>query len=319
MVAAPGKDGEPVAVSVDPGEGEEVRLALEEMWCDEKSTPAVVAIGGRGSGKSFLTNKMIRAAMAAGAIDKLFGVIPVHRHEASGSYAWFSLPEFKDRIFVSEAYSPSLTQQLLDREITDKSSRLCYWIDDLAAADSEIFWKDPAFSKLLVVSRHKKTAIVLCNHSVSSGHTLPGMVRQNVSHIILLRVSNRRLLEGAFEEWLSLHPTFQGNFKFFLKTFTDLSSQGPGSGICIDLAGKAPGKVALAVRDWWAEFAPDKGVGKVAAPTAGPVAKRKKAGDSSSSSSSDDNDARKKDGRPRDPKRRQTMGNGAAAVHKAVA
>lgn len=239
------------------GESAEVKEALDAMWCDPKATPAVVLVGARGSGKSFFANKMIRAALENGAIDKLFAVVPTLRFEASGSYAWFDDPQFKGKIFVQEAYSPSLTLQLLNRKIEEKSSRVCLWVDDLAAADGLAFFADHNFARLLVVSRHLRTCIVLCNHSVASGHQIPAFVRQQVSHLVLMRVSNRKLLETAYIEFLSLHKGFR-NFKHFLEVFVRISEQGPGSGICIDLAGKAPGKAALSIREWWQDYAPEK-------------------------------------------------------------
>mgnify|MGYP002132285920 CR=1 FL=1 len=238
------------------GESAEVKEALDAMWCDPHATPAVVLVGTRGSGKSFFSIKMIRGALENGAIDKLFAVVPTLKFEASGSYAWFNDPQYAGRIFVQEAYSPTLTLQLLNRKIEEKSSRICYWIDDLAAADGEVFWADKAFAKLLVVSRHLRTCVVLCNHSVASGHQLPAFVRQNISHLVLMRVSNRKLLETAYIEFLSLHKGFR-NFKHFLEVFVRISEQGPGSGICIDLAGKAPGKAALSIREWWQDYAPE--------------------------------------------------------------
>lgn len=300
---------------VPPEEAEEVRVALEEMWLDTKSAPCVLLVGARGSGKSFMANKMLRAALSCNAIDVLFACVPVYNYEASGSYRWFSLPEFKDRIFVSEAYSPSLTQKLLDRPITDDSKRIAYWIDDLAASDGEVFWADKNYQKLLVISRHKKTCLVLCNHSVASGHQIPAFVRQQISHIFLLRVSNRKLLESAFIEFMSLHPAFQGNFQFFLRVFTELSAKGPGSGICVDLAGKAPGKVALTIRDWWAEHAPDVGVPKEGDLKKGKPKTEKKAGDDSGSSSNSDSD---RDGGDRRPKRPRGGGPGERAGVAAI-
>lgn len=252
-------------------ESAEVKEALDAMWCDPRATPAVVLVGARGSGKSYFANKMVRAALLNGAIDKLFAVVPTLKFEASGSYAWFDDPQFKGKIFALEAYSPSLTLQLLNRKIEEKSSRVALWVDDLAAADGEVFWADRNFAKLLVVSRHLRTCIVLCNHSVASGSTLPCFIRQNISHLVLMRVSNRKLLETAFIEFLSLHKGFK-NFKHFLAEFTRITEQGPGSGICIDLAGKAPGKAALSIREWWQDYAPEKApAAEKKAPAPGPA------------------------------------------------
>ena len=226
------------------------------MFLDTKSAPCVLLVGARGSGKSYAANKMLRAALSCGAIDVLFACVPVYNFEASGGYRWFSLPEYKDRIFVSETYSPSLTQKLLDRPITDESKRIAYWIDDLAASDGEVFWADKAFQKLLVISRHKRHAwhwepldsIWTPDPGVCppkhQPHLPPARLQPKAPRVGVLRVHEPPpRLPG-------------GDFKLFLRVFTELSAKGPGSGICVDLAGKAPGKVALTIRDWWAEHAP---------------------------------------------------------------
>lgn len=238
-------------------DGDPVLENLEEMFADRRQAPAVLLLGIRGSGKSNTALRMIRWALESGAIDKLIAILPVYKYESSGSYSWMREKDMVERVMVTEEYSPSLIQAILNRKIDENSSRLLLFIDDLAAAAGKMLWEDNGFTKLLSVTRHVRCSIVLCHHACSGGYMLPGFIRQNASHIFLLRISNRKLLQQTYEEWMSLVPEeWASNLNRFVAAFTEhTSAGGPGSGLCIDLARS---EVSWRIKEWWPEFRPDQ-------------------------------------------------------------
>ena len=83
---------------------------------------------------------------------------------------------------------------------------------------NETFRNDRHFVSLLSVARHKRLSVCLCYHSLSSGHTLSPFLRQNVTHTLIFRVTNEKLLEGVYEELISMTGHFQ-RFREFKQVY----------------------------------------------------------------------------------------------------
>lgn len=191
--------------------------------------------------------------------DQYFLVLPTFHYEAANSYAW--LQPFLDKVFVTQEYTPEISQAFLQR--ADESvpphalPRTFLWLDDVGM--NEAFRTDRHFVGLLSVARHKRLSVCLCYHSLTSGHTLSPFLRQNITHTLLFRVTNEKLLESIFEELISMTGHFV-RFRDFKETYNrhTCSKIDPTTGIveknfngiCIN---NAVGCLDWNVAEWFAE------------------------------------------------------------------
>lgn len=141
--------------------------------------------------------------------DQYFLVLPTFFFEAANSYAW--LQPFQHKVFILKEYTPEISMAFLKRPDETipphQIPRTFLWMDDVGMNES--FRNDRHFVGLLSVARHKRLSVCLCYHSLSSGHTLSPFLRQNVTHTLLFRVTNEKLLESVYEELISMTGHFQ--------------------------------------------------------------------------------------------------------------
>jgi hypothetical protein len=141
--------------------------------------------------------------------DQYFLVLPTFFFEAANSYAW--LKPFEHKVFILKEYTPDISLAFLERPDETipphKIPRTFLWMDDVGM--NETFRNDRHFVGLLSVARHKRLSVCLCYHSLSSGHTLSPFLRQNVTHTLLFRVTNEKMLESVYEELISMTGHFQ--------------------------------------------------------------------------------------------------------------
>ena len=181
---------------------------LTEMFLDKQQAPILLCLGQKGGGKSFRTMTLLMWLLRNNVFDQYFLVLPTFHYEACNSYAW--LKPFQDRVFVCKEYTPEISQAFLDRKDETlpphEIPRTFLWLDDVGM--NEEFRNDRAFVGLLSVARHKKLSVCLCYHSLTSGHTLSPFLRQNVTHTLVFRVTNEKLLESIYEELISMTGHF---------------------------------------------------------------------------------------------------------------
>lgn len=191
---------------------------LQQMFQDTTQSPILLCLGQKGGGKSFRTMTLLMWLLRNNIFDQYFLVLPTFYYEASNSYAW--LKPFEDRVFIAKEYTPEMSQAFLNR--ADESvpphtiPRTFLWLDDVGMNES--FRMDRSFVGLLSVARHKRLSVCLCYHSLTSGHTLSPFLRQNVTHTLLFRVTNEKLLESIFEELISMTGHFE-RFREFKQTY----------------------------------------------------------------------------------------------------
>lgn len=193
---------------------------LKTMFSDVTQAPILLCLGQKGGGKSFRTMTMLMWLLKNNIFDQYFLVLPTFYYEASNSYAW--LKPFQDKVFITHEYTPMLSQAFLDRKDETipphEIPRTFLWLDDVGM--NEMFRTDRSFVGLLSIARHKRLSVCLCYHSLTSGHTLSPFLRQNVTHTLLFRVTNEKLLESVFEELISM----TGHFPRF-RDFKDVYNQ----------------------------------------------------------------------------------------------
>lgn len=195
---------------------------LLDMFEDRYQSPILLVLGQKGGGKSFRMMTLIMYLIRNNIYDRYFFVLPTYKFEASNSYAW--LAPFKDRVFISTEYTPEITAAFMDRKDDTISAheipRTFLWLDDVGCNES--FRNDRMFVSLLSIARHKRLSVALCYHSLTSGCTLNPFLRQNVTHTLLFRVTNEKLLESIFEELISMTGQFERfkDFRFVYNTHT---------------------------------------------------------------------------------------------------
>jgi hypothetical protein len=191
---------------------------LQKMFQDPSQSPILLCLGQKGGGKSFRTMTILMWLLRNNVFDQYFLVLPTFLYEATNSYAW--LKPFQEKVFICREYTPEMSAAFLQRK--DESvppheiPRTFLWLDDVGM--NETFRNDRHFVGLLSIARHKRLSVCLCYHSLTSGHTLSPFLRQNVTHTLLFRVTNEKLLESIYEELISMTGQFE-RFKEFKNVY----------------------------------------------------------------------------------------------------
>ena len=207
---------------------------IKDMFMDPTQAPILLCLGQKGGGKSFRTMTLIMWLLHNNVFDQYFLVLPTFHYEASNSYAW--LKPFEDKVFISKEYTPEISQAFLQRKDETipphEIPRTFLWLDDVGM--NETFRSDRSFVGLLSVARHKRLSVCLCYHSLTSGHTLSPFLRQNVTHTLLFRVTNEKLLESIFEELISMTGHFE-RFREFKSLYNQhtCSEVNPTTGVVV--------------------------------------------------------------------------------------
>lgn len=255
------KNRDSLTTAIQPVSPFQVNLEeqLQQMFQDVTQSPILLCLGQKGGGKSFRVMTLLMWLIRNNIFDQYFLVLPTFYYEASNSYAW--LKPFEDRVFIAKEYTPELSQAFLNRK--DETvpphtiPRTFLWLDDVGMNES--FRMDRSFVGLLSVARHKRLSVCLCYHSLTSGHTLSPFLRQNVTHTLLFRVTNEKLLESIFEELISMTGHFE-RFRDFKQTYNQHTCsqinaqtgevQRNFNGICIN---NSLGCLDWNVADWFHE------------------------------------------------------------------
>lgn len=230
---------------------------LKDMFLDPHQSPCLLCLGQKGGGKSFRVVTLLMWLLRNDVFDQY--LLVTFLYEAINSYAW--LRPFEDRVFVVHEYTPDISASFLKRpdETVEphRIPRTFLWLDDVGM--NEAFRTDRHFVGLLSVARHKRLSICLCFHSLTSGHTLSPFLRQNITHTLLFRVTNEKLLESIYEELISMTGHFQ-RFREFKQVYNQhtCSQIHPATGevtknfngICIN---NAVGCLDWNVGDWFPE------------------------------------------------------------------
>lgn len=232
---------------------------LQNMFLDKTQSPILLCLGQKGGGKSFRTMTLLMWMLRNNVFDQYFLVLPTFHFEACNSYAW--LKPFEDRVFICKEYTPEISQAFLDRKDETipphEIPRTFLWMDDVGM--NETFRSDRQFVGLLSIARHKRLSVCLCYHSLTSGHTLSPFLRQNVTHTLIFRVTNEKLLESIYEELISMTGYFERfkDFKYLYNQHTcsqihptNGEVQKNFNGICIN---NALGCLDWQVADWFPE------------------------------------------------------------------
>ncbi len=171
-----------------------------------------IAVGCKGSGKSYLLLHYLYYAMAHELYDEYHLVLPCYEFEEHSSYSWIAEAKTKAKIFIYSEHDQMIIDRLMNRP--RPYNKAFYGIDDSTGSWS--IQADPYEIKYLSRLRHFRVTQFIVVHVVRAG--LPASLRAQIDLLFLFMNTNRIALNAAYEEWASLtYPTF----KDFLKVFTE--------------------------------------------------------------------------------------------------
>jgi hypothetical protein len=198
-------------------------VCLNDEWGEKlMNGTIVVSCGGKGSGKTtfFLAN--LRAMLDQDAFEDYQLIIPSLFIEADDSYAW--LREEK-RLTIYTKYHQSLLTKILKRNSNPKTQlRTLFVIDDATkfAADLHDGHNEELIS-FVSEARHVHVTSWILLHSLKN--VLSPIMRENLGFLVIYDISNRKLLDDVWQEYLSVSV----DHKPFLEWFRDISIREFGS------------------------------------------------------------------------------------------
>ena len=211
----------------------------EKDFLEQFNGKLAISIGAKGSGKSHLLLHYIRYAMEHDMYDEYHLVLPCYKFEQNDSYAWIKKQKTKAKITIYNEHNEIIMNRLMSRP--QPFNRAFFGIDDSTGSWSP--QANPEEIKYLSRLRHFNVTQWIVVHVIRSG--LPASLRAQIDFLFLFMNTNRKALESAYEEWLSLTlPTF----KEFLQLYTrEVLSQKYN---CLMVWCRDVGKTDTQVIDW---------------------------------------------------------------------
>ena len=151
----------------------------EALWYDlteGEQFPTILVLGQKGSGKTHFCLKMIHRLLKESNFKKFHICSPIARFEQKDSYAFLNkwgpnkAGEFptEKRVYIYPKFKDSLLAAIMARDMKRDPSDLLLWIDDASAGDSRALSQSRYLGDLVSTSRHRRVAMVLCNHSTTA-------------------------------------------------------------------------------------------------------------------------------------------------------
>jgi len=166
-----------------------------------------LSIGLKGSGKTFNAMKYIRHILEnePDLYDKYLLILPAYLYEQNDSYSW--LKKHAKKVNVYSYYSPIIFEQLNDKQIALASKgkdlvKYFFLFDDCTSAGSTLFNIDDCFIKTIAECRHMRVGMWFNAHGATK--ILPPVLRNNADFIFIYTISNSKLLEILFDEFISM-------------------------------------------------------------------------------------------------------------------
>lgn len=178
----------------------------------------ILSCGGRGSGKSTFMLATLHACYDMGTYEDYNLIFPSLHVEASGAYEWcLKVKHFT----IYTGYHESILEKIYKRnQDEDKRKRTLIIIDDATAFASDLHrGVNDDIVKLVCQLRHVKVTIWLLVHSLKN--VISPVLRDNLSYLIIYDITNKRLLNTIWEEYLSVFV----DEKQFLEWYRELQKE----------------------------------------------------------------------------------------------
>lgn len=169
------------------------------------SNRVLLSIGTKGSGKTHLMLNFLRYAFANELYERYVLILPSFSFEQHDSYSFIDANR-KD-IFVFEGYNEMISYELMkDQKNPKKRLKTLYVMDD--ASGESVWHLDGSLKKMITVIRHLDITLWMIVHSASG--ILSPFLRQNTDAMLLSKITNMKLLENIYEEYLSMSERYNG-------------------------------------------------------------------------------------------------------------
>jgi hypothetical protein len=190
---------------------------------EDKTCRCHVGIGTKGSGKSYGILSTIQYALIHNLYDRYTLIIPAWSNEQKGSYKW--LTAYEDIIDVYEDYSPAISDTVVKQsELVAKTGpnkgkpiRQCYVLDDSTSFLREACFSDLSLNAIITKSRHLRISLHIILHGMKN--IISPVMRANCDTVWIYKITNRKAVEGIWEEYFSMMPEFF-HFKDFAAYYT---------------------------------------------------------------------------------------------------
>jgi len=179
-----------------------------EFLKDDQSR-IICFVGAKGTSKTYTVLHLIKFWMKVKKFKTYHLVLPSFKNDHDQEQYEF-IRKSKEKTIIYTKYSPLVVNKVLSEKKNPKEATL-FVIDDATASGNDIS-TDPVFIKCVMESRHLNIQIIIIIHSLKK--VLQPAIRANLDYLFLFKITNNKLLESFYEEFLSLFPDFV-NYKEF--------------------------------------------------------------------------------------------------------
>jgi len=179
----------------------------EDFLKDMEVGRFTIAIGSKGSGKSYLMTSYLKYSLYNNIYKNVHIVLPIGiKGEANNSYDFL---KNQKHVQVYPHYSEAVSKRV---DSDRKKAPTLYIIDD---ASGELLHNiDNTLIQLITTTRHfKKCSIWVCVHSAK--RILTPLIRQNCDNVFIYRIINMKLLQDFYDEFFSMMFESFKEFKEF--------------------------------------------------------------------------------------------------------
>ena len=176
-----------------------------------KSGRFILAIGGKGGGKSHLLTSFLKYHLFHDTYKYIHFVAPCFHGEADGQYDFL---KDQKNVNIYKHYEKRISV-IVDKD--RQKGKTLYLIDD---ASSELISNiDSELLHLITTARHYKSCtLYFAVHSCKK--ILLPIVRQNIDHLFIYKIINAGLLRDLYDEYFSMQFEKWQNFKDFYNKAT---------------------------------------------------------------------------------------------------
>ena len=199
--------------------------SMEQYFLDQMREYRIcLSIGLKGSGKTYNSLKYIKYMLEnePKVYDKYLLILPAFQYEQNDSYAW--LKEYKKQVNIYPYYSSVIFEQMIEKQssLANKKKDLVkyfFLFDDCTCAGSTLFNIDDFLINAIATCRHVQCGMWYNAHGATK--VLPPILRNNADFIFIYTISNSKLLEILFDEFISLTSDEKEPFKQFRNQYRE--------------------------------------------------------------------------------------------------
>lgn len=226
-----------------------------EFLTDLLTTQRIIGIiGSKNSGKTYTLLNMIKFCMLTNVYKMYYLILPNFKSDQHQEMYEFMNNLKKDiKVKIYSSYSPLIVESIMDDQeklhIIDKKlgrkPTPCFFAIDDATASSTDISSDELFIKFVMESRHLRIYVALVVHCIKK--VLSTKIRANIDYIMFYKITNSKLLESFYDEFLSLFPDYE-KFKEFKKAYFENILTKKYNGMFVNTIDMS---FCANIKDWW--------------------------------------------------------------------